>query len=55
MIRINLLNSAVENTNLDVVESAISNRGTQQTVLLLIATGACLLAIGLDWIVTKRD
>ncbi|MBS1810040.1 MAG: hypothetical protein JST84_17900 [Acidobacteria bacterium] len=55
MIRINLLNSAVENTNLDVVESAISNRGTQQTVLLLIAAGACLLAIGLDWIVTKRD
>ena len=55
MIRINLLNSAVENTNLDVVESAISNRGTQQTVLLLIAAGGCLLAIGLDWIVTKRD
>lgn len=55
MIRINLLNSAVENTNLDVVESAISNRGTQQTVLLLLAAGACLLAIGLDWIVTKRD
>jgi hypothetical protein len=55
MIRINLLNSAVENTHLDVVESAISNRGTQQTVLLLIALGACLLAIGLDWIVTKRD
>lgn len=55
MIRINLLNSAVENTNLDVVESAISNRGTQQTVLLVLAAGACLLAIGLDWIVTKRD
>lgn len=55
MIRINLLNSAVENTNLDVVENAISNRGTQQTVLLLLAAGACLLAIGLDWIVTKRD
>lgn len=55
MIRINLLNSAVENSNLDVVENAISNRGTQQTVLLLIAAGACLLAIGLDWIVTKRD
>ena len=55
MIRINLLSSAVENTNLDVVESAISNRGTQQTVLLLLAIGACLLAIGLDWIVTKRD
>ena len=55
MIRINLLNSAVENSNLDVVESAISNRGTQQMVLLLIAAGACLLAIGLDWIVTRRD
>jgi hypothetical protein len=55
MIRINLLNSAVENSNLDVVESAISNRGTQQTVLLMIAAGACLLAIGLDWIITKRD
>lgn len=55
MIRINLLNSAVENSNLDVVESAISNRGTQQMVLLAIATGACLLAIGLDWIVTRRD
>lgn len=55
MIRINLLNSAVENSNLDVVESAISNRGTQQMVLLAIAVGACLLAIGLDWIVTRRD
>ncbi len=55
MIRINLLNSAVENSHLDVVESAISNRGTQQIVLLVIAVGACLLAIGLDWIVTKRD
>ncbi len=55
MIRINLLNSAVENSNLDVVESAISNRGTQQMVLLAISVGACLLAIGLDWIVTKRD
>ena len=55
MIRINLLNSAVENSNLDVVESAISNRGTQQIVLLVIAAGACLLAIGLDWIVTSRD
>jgi hypothetical protein len=55
MIRINLLNSAVENSNLDVVESAISNRGTQQMVLLGIAVGACLLAIGLDWVVTKRD
>ena len=55
MIRINLLNSAVENSNLDVVESAISNRGTQQIVLLAIAMGACLLAIGLDWIVTRRD
>ena len=55
MIRINLLNSAVENSNLDAVESAISNRGTQQIVLLGIALGACLLAIGLDWIVTRRD
>ncbi len=55
MIRINLLNSAVENSNLDVVESAISNRGTQQMVLLVIAVGACLLAIGLDWVVTRRD
>lgn len=55
MIRINLLNSAVENTNLDVVESAISNRGTQQMVLLVLAVSACLLAIGLDWIITRRD
>jgi hypothetical protein len=55
MIRINLLNSAVENTNLDVVESAISNRGTQQMVLLISAVCLCLGAIGLDWIVTMRD
>ncbi|HEX4951423.1 MAG TPA: hypothetical protein VFZ34_32495 [Blastocatellia bacterium] len=55
MIRINLLNSAVENTHLDVVESAISNRGTQQMVLLILAVSACLLAIGLDWIITNRD
>lgn len=55
MIRINLLNSAVENSNLDVVESAIGNRGTQQMVLLVIAMSACLLAIALDWIVTSRD
>ncbi|MBL8207737.1 MAG: hypothetical protein JNM09_26120 [Blastocatellia bacterium] len=55
MIRINLLNSAVENSNLDVVESAISNRGTQQMVLLISAISLCLGAIGLDWIVTMRD
>jgi hypothetical protein len=55
MIRINLLNSAVENTNLDVVENVISNRGTQQLVLLISALSLCLGAIGLDWIVTMRD
>lgn len=55
MIRINLLNSAVENTTLDVVESAISNRGTQQVVVLLSAVTLCLGAIGLDWFVTRRD
>lgn len=55
MIRINLLQSAVENSNLDVVENAISNRGTQQTMLLLIATGACILAVLLDFYVTRRD
>ena len=55
MIRINLLNSAVENTNLDVVENVISNRGTQQMVLLISAVSLCLGAIGLDWIVTMRD
>lgn len=55
MIKINLLQSAVENTNLDVVENAISNRGTQQTLLLLIASGACVLAMFLDFYITRRD
>ncbi len=55
MIKINLIHSAVENTNLDVVESAISNKGTQQTLLMLLALGSCLLAMGLDWYITRRD
>ena len=55
MIKVNLLNSAVEATNLDAVESAISNRGTQQTLLLLIALGACLLGIATDFFITRQD
>lgn len=55
MIKVNLLNSAVENTNLDVVESAISNKSTQQTLLLLIATGACVLAMLTDFYIVRRD
>jgi Tfp pilus assembly protein PilN len=55
MIKVNLLNSAVEATNLDAVESVISNRGTQQTLLLLIALGACLLGIGTDFFITRQD
>lgn len=55
MIKINLIHSAVENTNLDVVESAISNKGTQQTLLMLLALSSCLLAMGLDWYITRRD
>ncbi len=55
MIKVNLLNSAVEATNLDAVESVISNRGTQQTLLLLIALGACLLGIATDYFITRQD
>ena len=55
MIKVNLLNSAVEATNLDAVESVISNRGTQQTLLLLIALGACLLGIATDFFITRQD
>jgi Tfp pilus assembly protein PilN len=55
MIKVNLLQNTIEPTRLDVVESAITHRGTQQMVLVLMALGACVLACGADYFVTVRD
>jgi type IV pilus assembly protein PilN len=55
MIRVNLLQNTIEPTRLEVVESAITRRGTQQTLLVVMALGACVLACGADYFVTVRD
>jgi Tfp pilus assembly protein PilN len=55
MIKVNLLQNTVERTGVDVVETAISARGTQQFLLLMIALGACLVASVADYILTVRE
>lgn len=55
MIKVNLLQNTIEPTRLDVVESAITRRGTQQMLLVIIALCACVLACGADYFITVRD
>ncbi|HYE74833.1 MAG TPA: hypothetical protein VEF04_15950 [Blastocatellia bacterium] len=55
MIKVNLLQNTIEPTRLDVVESAITRRGTQQMLLVVIALCACVLACGADYFITVRD
>jgi Tfp pilus assembly protein PilN len=55
MIKVNLLQNTVERTSVDVVETAISSRGTQQFLLLLIALGACVAASVADYFITVRE
>jgi Tfp pilus assembly protein PilN len=55
MIRVNLLQNTVERTSVEVVETAINARGTQQFLLLMIALGACVVASVADYILTVRE
>jgi Tfp pilus assembly protein PilN len=55
MIKVNLLQNTVERTGVDVVETAISAKGTQQVILLLIALGACITASVADYILTVGE
>jgi len=55
MIKVNLLQNTVERTGVDVVETAISAKGTQQVLLLVIALGACIVACIADYFLTVRE
>jgi Tfp pilus assembly protein PilN len=55
MIKVNLLQNTVERTPVDAVETAISAKGTQQVLLMLIALGACVLASVVDYVITVRE
>jgi Tfp pilus assembly protein PilN len=55
MIKVNLLQNTVERTSVDLVETAISAKGTQQFLLLLVAFGACVIAAVTDYLLTVRE
>jgi Tfp pilus assembly protein PilN len=55
MIKVNLLQNTIEPTRLEVVESAITRRGTQQTLLVMLSLGACVFACLADYYITDRD
>jgi len=55
MIKVNLLQNTVERTNVDVVETAISSKSTQQFFLLALALGACVIASVTDYFLTVRE
>lgn len=54
MIKVNLLQNSIERTSVDAVETAISSQGTRQTLLVLIALGACIAACAVQYILVTR-
>ncbi len=55
MIKVNLLQNTIERTSVELVETAISSRSTQQALMLLIALGACVIAAVTDYFITVRE
>lgn len=54
MIKVNLLQNAVERTGVDVMETAITSQGTRQALLVMIALGAFVVACVADYLLTVR-
>lgn len=55
MIKVNLLQNSIERTGVEAVETAISSQSTRQTLLALIALGACIIACVGRYILVNRE